>query len=215
MRMRGITQWSSKFSEKSCEIFAGSVEEVHFLSDSLQPTKRGQSALLVVVVAFLGGGEGNSFVELFPCPLCFAESQIGAAKFQMVRHPPRLKGDGLLKTFDGPFVRGIGQPAINGLGQRLQNRIEIRQLVVPTAQDVPGQIIARIEARRGFRFLLYQSGHFHFAASGFVKRDPAIGDGQCEMRLRISGIGLYSALGGVGWLFRQVAFFRRCPARRA
>jgi hypothetical protein len=153
------------------------------------------------------GGEEIPSVELFPCALCFAESQIAAAKFQMVRHALRLKGDGLLKTFNGPFVRSIGQPAINGLGQRLQNRIEIRQLVVPTAQDVPGQIIPGIEARRGFRLLLNQSGHFHFLAGGFVKRDPAIGDSQREMRLRIGGIGLYSAL-AASMLFRQELFSR-------
>ena len=54
--------------------------------------------------------------------LLFAESEIGAPKFQMMDDAPRLKSNRFAEIFNGLFVRCIGKLPVNGLGKSLQDR---------------------------------------------------------------------------------------------
>ncbi len=67
-------------------------------------------------------------------------------------YAPRLQSYRFGEAFDSLFVRRIGKFAVNGLCEGLQDRMEVGELVIPAAEDMPGIVVRCIEARSGFSF---------------------------------------------------------------
>ena len=86
----------------------------------------------------------------------------------MVSHASRLESNRSAEVIDSLFVLRVWKLSVNGLGERSQKRIEIGDLVIPAAQDMPGIVVFRIEARGSLGLLPDENGHFNFKARGFV-----------------------------------------------
>jgi hypothetical protein len=111
-----------------------------------------------MVVVLVSRWQCESRVEFFACLLLLAQSEVGASKFQVMDGASRLKRDCLLEAIDSLLVRRIGKFSVDGLGDRLQDWIEVGNFIVPAAQDMPGVVVSRVGARRGLRLLLDELG---------------------------------------------------------